>query len=227
MGTMGKLGIGGSFKVVNGRVYQTRIRLTENGESVTSEDIVDGFKDNFEQSTNVTIDLGAQWKYSEWLTLGLVAKNLTSPTFKSPELKDHKGANVLPDGKPGIFREADVKLKPQARLGLALTPFSWLMFAGDIDLTENETVLSGVDLKSRNIGGGLELSPLTWFKLRAGMYKNLADNEIGPVATAGLTFGIPWVLLEIDLASGLKTAKFKEKDYPRESRIQTQLVMQF
>lgn len=229
MGTSGKFGLGASLKPIVARVYQTRIRLTENGQSVSSKDIVDGFKDNFEESNSVTVDLGAQYKYANWLTLGVVAKNLSSPSFKSPALKDQKGRLVLPDGTLTLtpYKDADVKLKPQARFGLELAPFSWLTFAADLDLTENESVLSGLDFKNRQLGGGVELSPFTWFKLRAGMYKNLADSSLGNVATAGLTFGIPWVLLEVDGAYGLKTAKYKENDYPRESRVQVQLVMQF
>lgn len=229
MGASGKVGLGASIKPIIGRVYQTRIRLTENGQTVSSKDIVDGFKDNFEESTNITLDLGAQYKYANWMTVGVVAKNLTSPTFKSPALKDQKGQLVLPDGTLTLtpFKDADVKLKPQARLGIELAPLSWLTFAADLDLTENESVVSGLDFKNRQLGGGVEFSPLTWIKLRAGMYKNLADSSLGNVATAGLTFGIPWVLLEVDGAYGLKTAKYKNEDYPRESRVQAQLVMQF
>ena len=229
MGTSGKIGLGVSIKPIIGRVYQTRIQLIENGQSVSSKDVVDGFKDNYEESTNVTLDLGAQYKYANLLTVGLVAKNLTSPTFKSPALKNQKGQLVLPDGTLTLtpFKDADVKLKPQARLGVELAPLSWLTFAADLDLTENESVLAGLDFKNRQLGGGVELSPLSWFKLRAGMYKNLADSSLGNVATAGLTFGIPWVLLEVDGAYGLKTAKYKNEDYPRESRVQVQLVMQF
>lgn len=230
MGTSGKVGLGASIKPIIGRVYQTRIRLMENGQSVSSKDIVDGFKDNYEESTNITIDLGAQYKYANWMTVGLVAKNLTSPSFKSPVLKDQKGNLVNPDGSAAgatPFKDADVKLKPQARLGVELAPLSWLTFAADLDLTENESVLSGLDFKNRQLGGGVEFSPLTWFKLRAGMYKNLANSSLGNVATAGLTFGIPWVLLEVDGAYGLKTAKYKNEDYPREARVQMQLVMQF
>lgn len=228
MGAAGKLGLGATFKVVNGRVYQTRIRLIENGQSVTSKDVVDGLKDNYEQSTNVTFDLGAQWQYANWLNLGLVAKNLTSPAFKSPELKDQKGQFVDQSGTVGVHvREADVKLKPQARLGVVLTPASWVTLAADLDLTENETILQGLDYKSRHFGGGLELSPVTWFKLRGGMYKNLANSSVGPVATAGLTFGIPWVTLEVDGAYSLDTTRYDEKNYPKESRVQAQLVVQF
>jgi hypothetical protein len=96
-----------------------------------------------------------------------------------------------------------------------------------MDLTRNETVLSGLDYTNQTLGGGLELSPFTWFKLRCGMYKNMANADIGPVATGGLTLGIPWVLLEVDGAYGLKDAQYKDKSYPRESRIQAQLAVQF
>jgi len=229
LGGFGKLGIGGSFKVVNGRVYQTRIGLVENGTTVTVDDIIDGLKDNYVESTNVTFDLGTQWKYSDWLTVGVVAKNLTTPTFKSPELKDQKGRLVLPDGTftTTPYREDDVKLKPQARMGIALVPLAWLTIAADIDLTRNETVLQGLDYKNQHLGGGIELSPLTWLKIRGGMYKNLANTEIGPVATAGLTFGFPAVQLEVDGAYSLDTTRYDNHSYPKESRIQAQLAVQY
>ena len=124
------------------------------------------------------------------------------------------------------MRDADVKLKPQVRLGVALDPLSWLTIASDLDLTENDTVLSTLDYKSRTLGAGLEMH-LSWLKLRGGMYKNLANSETGPVATAGLTIGIPWVILEVDGAYGLDKAKYKEKDYPKEAKVQAQIVMQF
>ena len=226
-GPLGKVGIGGSLKVVRGRVYQTRVRLTENGESVKSDDIVDALRDNYEESTNVTVDLGVQYKLSDWFTTGIVAKNLTAPTFKSPQLKDQKGNFVTLAGTAGTYRDPDVKLEPQVRAGVAFDPYWWLTIAADLDLTENETVLSGLDYRSRHFGGGLELHALSWLKLRGGIYKNIANGEIGPVATAGLTFGIPWVLLEVDGAYGLEKARYKDKDYPKEARVQAQLTVQF
>lgn len=230
LGPLGKVGVGGALKVVRGRVYQTRVRLTENGESVESGDIVNALKDNYEESTNVTFDLGAQYKYADWLTAGIVAKNLSAPTFKSPALKNQKGEYVDQNGTVSAtpsFREGDVTLEPQVRLGVAFDPYTWLTIAADLDLTVNEAVLAGLDYKSRHFGGGLELHPLSWLKLRAGVFKNIADDEIGPVATAGLTFGIPWVLLEVDGAYGLDKARYKDKDYPKEARVQAQLTVQF
>lgn len=110
---------------------------------------------------------------------------------------------------------------------MAFDPYSWLTIAADLDLTQNEAVLEGLNFKSRHFGGGLELHALSWLKMRAGIYKNLADSEIGPVATAGLTFGIPWVLLEVDGAYGLDKARYEDKDYPKEARVQAQLTVQF
>lgn len=232
LGASDMLGVGASCKLVRGRVYQTRISLVEDN-SVESSDVTDGLRDNYEESTNVTFDLGLLWKHSNWLSVGIVGKNLTSPAFKSPYIKDQNGfyvdsAGVRDDDLAfaGRYRDVAVKLKPQARMGVALDPWKWLTIAGDIDLTENETVLSGLDYKSRHLGGGFEIHT-SWLKLRGGIYKNIADDEIGPVATAGLTIGVPWVLLEIDGAYGLDEARYDEKDYPKESRVQAQLSMQF
>ncbi|OGU12808.1 MAG: hypothetical protein A2075_05480 [Geobacteraceae bacterium GWC2_58_44] len=229
LGAFGKLGIGGSVKVIRGRVYQSRIQLLDDDDNVESDDILDNFTKNFEESNAVTVDLGALWKYQQWLSVGVVAKNLTSPTFKSPQLKNQRGEFV--DGNGNVtaiaIQDEDVKLKPQVRMGVALDPFSWLTIAADLDITENETVLSGLDYTSRNLGGGIELHPFTWFKLRAGMYKNLSNDDVGPVATAGLTFGTRWVNLEVDGAYGLETAQFEEKSYPKEARAQANLNIQF
>jgi len=229
LGAFGKLGIGGSVKVIRGRVYQSRIELIEDEDAVKSDDILDNFTKNYEESTSFTVDLGALWKYNDWVSVGLVAKNLTSPSFSSPDLKNQKQEFVDANGNVLAIpiRDDDVKIKPQIRMGVAFDPWNWLTIAADLDITDNETVLSGLDYKSRNLGGGIELHPFTWFKLRAGMYKNLSSDEIGPVATAGLTFGTKWVNLEVDGAYGLETAEFEEKSYPKEARAQANLNIQF
>jgi hypothetical protein len=228
MGDWGKLGVGGALKVVQGRVYQSRIQLVEN-DGAKSGDILKNFTKNYEDSTSVTADLGLLWRYKDRLNVGLVAKNLTSPSFGSPELKNQNGQFVDASGTVVTvpIKDASVKLKPQVRMGVAVDALSWLTLAADLDLTNNETVLSGLGYHSRTLGGGVELHPVTWFKLRGGMYKNLSSSEIGPVATAGLTFGTKWVNLEVDGAYGLESATYKEKSYPKEARVQTNLNIQF
>lgn len=227
LGKYGQLGVGASVKPIRGRVYASALRLVED-EGVDSSDITDSLTENFEESTSVTFDLGLFYKYSNWLNVGLVAKNLTSPEFDSPELRDQDGALVLVDAKGNLIgRPEKVTLKPQVRVGVSLDPLSWLTIAADLDITDNETVLESLDYTSRNLGGGIELHPFTWFKLRAGMYKNLSNDEVGPVATAGLTFGTKWVNLDLDGAYGLEKTRYDEKDYPKEARAQASLNIQF
>jgi len=227
LGKYGQLGVGASLKPIRGRVYSSTLRLVED-EGVDSSDVTDNLTENYEESSSVTFDLGLFYKYSNWLNVGLVAKNLTSPEFDSPELRDQDGALVLVDAKGNpIGRPEKVTLKPQVRVGVSLDPLSWLTIAADLDITDNETVLESLDYKSRNLGGGIELHPFTWFKLRAGMYKNLSNDEVGPVATAGLTFGTKWVNLDLDGAYGLEKTRYDEKDYPKEARAQASLNIQF
>ena len=224
LGKYGKLGIGASLKPIRGRVYASKLKLVED-DSVDSGSITDNLDKNYAESNSITIDLGAFYKYKNW-NVGLVAKNLTSPKFDAPELKDQNGQFVL-DGSGNRIKTDKVTLKPQVRLGVAVDALSWLTVAADLDLTDNETVLSSLDYKSRHFGGGIEAHPLTWLKLRAGMYKNLSNGEVGPVATAGLTFGTKWVNFDIDGAYGLESARYKEKNYPKEARVQTTLNIQF
>jgi hypothetical protein len=228
LGRFGKLGVGASVKPIMGRVYSTQLLLIKNGNNVDSSNITDNLTKNYKESTAVTFDLGAFYKYGDWLNVGVVGKNLTSPKFDAPPLKDQNGLLVTTDAKGNPISPADqVTLKPQVRAGISLDPLSWLTIAADLDITNNETVLSSLDYKSRNLGGGIELHPFTWLKLRAGMYKNLSNNDVGPVATGGITFGTKWVNMDLDGAYGLETAKFKDSNYPKEARVQAALNVQF
>lgn len=202
LGPFGTLGLGASAKLILGRVYVSEVRIF----NVDSGEIIDEIRNTFEDSTTWGVDVGALWKLRNWLSLGVVAKHLNTPTFRAPA-------------------GPDFALKPQVRTGVAWDPFSWLTLAADLDLTENATALAGHE--SRTLGGGLEVHPFTWLKLRGGAYKNLAENDIGTVVTAGLTLGIKWVNFDVDAASALDTAKFNGQDYPKEARVQANLNVRF
>ena len=223
LGNFGTLGIGGSLKVVEGRVYQTQTFLYQSN-GVKSEDIVSDMTKNYKDSTNFGIDIGVLWKYQRWLNVGLIAKNLNTPEFDEPNLKDKSGNEIPNTG-------GKTKLNPQVRIGVDIDPFDWLSFAVDMDLTNNDTILANVpgtaDYTTRNLGGGVEIHPADWLKIRGGLYENLAESDIGPVATAGLTIGIKWVTLELDAAYGLNQAKYNNQDYPREARVSLGLNVQF
>ncbi|SNB47532.1 conjugal transfer protein TraF [Geobacter sp. DSM 9736] len=208
LGSFGKLGVGGSLKVIQARTFigeSQIVKLEDSG------DIVEEITDHYKDSTGFGVDLGALWRYGDWLSVGIVGKNLNSPSFDTPVIA-------------GIATRS-IKVKPQVRTGVAVEPFSWLTLAADLDLTENDTILVG--RKSRNFGGGLELHPFTWLKFRAGAYENLADGDVGIVGTAGLTIGTKWLSLDIDGAASPETGKFEDSKYPKEARIQTSLNIQF
>ncbi len=202
LGAFGKLGIGGSVKLIPARVYSTSLSIFNTDSGSIVRDLTESYTD----STSWGVDCGLLWKPKNWLAVGVVGKNLNTPKFKAQ------------DGD-------ELKIKPQARLGVAWDPFSWLTFAADLDLTKNETLLPGY--YSRHLGGGLELHPFNWLKLRGGGYKNMAQGDIGPVVTAGLTFGTKWVNLDVDGAYGLEKGRYNDQDFPKESRAQVNLNIQF
>jgi len=223
LGNYGTLGIGGSIKAIEGRVYKTQTFLYQS-DDVKSEDIVSNMTKNYKDSMSFGIDIGVLWKYQSWLNVGLVAKNLNTPQFDEPNLKDKNGNEIRNSG-------GKTKLNPQIRMGVDIDPLDWLSFAVDMDITSNDSILTNVpgiaDYKTRNLGGGVEIHPFEWLKIRGGLYENIAGSDIGPVATAGFTIGIKWVTLELDAAYGLNKAKYKDQDYPREARASLGLNVQF
>lgn len=212
LGPLGKLGLGGSFKVMQGRAYigeSQIVKLKDSG------DIVKNLTDHYKDSTSFGLDLGLLWKYSDWVGIGIVAKNLNSPEFETPQI-----ASI----NRGLYKRT-IRVKPQVRSGIAIEPLTWLTLAADLDLTENETIMSTT--RSRHLGAGFEVHPMTWLKMRGGIYDNLSDQEVGPVGTLGLTFGIPWVNFDLDGAAAFKSGKYKDTEYPREVRVQLSLNVLF
>ena len=86
---------------------------------------------------NFGIDIGLLWKYQSWLNVGLVAKNLNAPQFDEPNLKDKSGVDIPNTG-------GKTNLNPQVKMGVDISPLDWLSFAVDMDLTNNDTILSNV-----------------------------------------------------------------------------------
>ena len=215
LGAYGVLGIGASVKVIRGTVYQNQVLLvnTPSGSNVKSGDLVKDLTKNQETSTNFGFDLGALWKYQDQLSVGIVAKNLNAPKFTAPTYQRPRTGD--PTASDPV-RGSDVTLDPQVRAGIAYDPLKWLTFAADLDLTENSAVVPSTTVKSRNLGGGLEIHPVSWFKLRVGAYKNLAISEVGPVATAGLSVG-PF---DLDGAFSTDTFKVDGNTIPQEIKLQ-------
>ena len=71
------------------------------------------------------------------------------------------------------------------------------------------------------------MSPADWFAFRVGAYKNIAASGVGPVITAGLTFGKNWLSMDLDAAVSPETGKYKGQRYPREGKVQLSLNSRF
>jgi len=213
LGSYGKLGIGAAAKVMQGSVYYNVVKVNELKDS---EDITSKADDQHTESTNFGIDLGALWRMEDVkfigpVNVGLALKNLNSPEF---------------DGPVGSSK---VKVEPQARLGIALDPLSWLSIATDMDLTKNKTIISGRD--SQLIGVGVEARCDNWYTawlaLRAGAYKNIGESGSKPVITAGLSLGPKWLRFDLNGAFATEKARYDNKSYPNEAKVEFGLSTAF
>lgn len=218
LGSYGKLGIGAAAKVMQGSVYYNIVKVSDFKDS---SDVTDKAKDKHAESTTFGIDLGALYrledvKYVGPINVGLALKNLNSPKFDGPT-------------DPTTLKTYSVKVEPQARLGVALDPLSWLSLAADMDLTKNKTILPGRD--SQLIGGGLEAHFDYWYALylalRGGVYKNIGETGSKPIITAGLSLGPKWLRLDINGAFATEKARYDNKSYPNEAKVEFALSTAF
>lgn len=219
LGSFGKLGIGAAAKVMLGTVYSKEVNIIQLKDS---KDASDKIKDNHAESTQFGLDLGALWRLEDVkfigpINAGLAIKNLNSPKFDGPA-----------DPTTGAATDK-VKVEPQARVGLALDPLSWLSIAADLDLTKNKTIIPGHD--SQLIGGGLEAHfdqwYVLWLALRAGAYKNIAYTGSKPVLTAGLSLGPKWLRLDVNGAIATEKGTYNNKSVPLEGKVEFGLSTAF
>ncbi len=194
------LAFGATVKYMKARVYNRE-------EEVFDEDFSDKLsnaQDDYMESQNFGVDLGLLYRFGDDLRVGLVGHNLNSPEF-----------DMKP--RPGSSDDSKIKEGAQLRAGLAFKPLSFVTLAMDLDLTKNDTTISG-NYKSQNLGGGLEVNLFRILQLRAGAYQNLAQSDIGMVYTAGL--GLNLWLLNIDIGASLSpdTTSVDDSDIPKEMR---------
>jgi hypothetical protein len=167
--------IGMTGRVIQGAAYTGSATVT-GGQDVT-------LSDNFGKaqiSTAFGIDVGAIYRPSSWLRLGIVAKDLNQPEFDAP------------DG-------SKFKLNPQVRGGVALNPWSTMTVTADMDITSNQTLVPGI--KSQVLSLGMEQTVLSEFlSFRVGTYKNVEDAKSVFTPTAGI--GVRIYSFRLDLAGG-------------------------
>ncbi len=231
IGKKGQLGLGVTGKFISGTVYQNQVLLVNrpNGENVDASDLIDDITENKKTSTAIGIDLGALYKYDKWLNVGIVGKNLNSPKLDAPDYFTPK--YNIGTGKVELSERVaggSVELKPQVRAGVAVEPVGWVSLAADLDLTENDTlapgtVIGSTSVKSRNFGGGFEVKPASWLKVRGGAYKNLAMSNSGSVLTAGFKL----FMLDVDGAFATDTFTIDGDELPNEFKVNAAISFSF
>jgi hypothetical protein len=206
------LSVGGSLKLMLGRVYGTTVRVFDDA----ADDVMDNARDNYKQSVNVGVDLGVMARLP-MLQVGLIGRNLNSPTFSGPSVYDPTFGTTT--------RFSDVRIDPQATLGVAFMPWTTLTLEVDCDLNEAQTTLPG--FSTQRLGGGIEWNAAHVIALRAGAYKNLAESDVPFVITGGLGFNL--YLLRLDLAAAMspEQAEYEGEDIPKEARFNFGLTVDF
>lgn len=177
-----------------------------------SEIIRTGNFDTFQSSMNnsetksskPSVDAGILFKPVAGLDLGVVGRYLNSPTFPIA------GTVAVRDGTGNVSITAasgqEIELKPQYRAGVAWRPFDNLTLSADYDLTKNKSFSENTE--DQTVAGGIELTMLSEIlTLRAGAYKNTANDLANIVYTAGL--GLRIFALRIDVAGAYD---FKEQE---------------
>lgn len=188
----GNLNIGIAGKLMNSVSMQSKIAITtKTNFNAEMNKIVQDFK-NTTMDKAIGVDVGAVYEIDlpkfRYLTLGLVGKNLNSPTFTSTL--------------------QDITIKPQARAGIAYYTQSGFNLAFDVDLTQNDIIaFSTKDQKSQMVGGG---AGFMWkgFDLRLGAMKDLRQDN-GLILTGGIN-----VLGLIDIALQSSTKFTDIQGYP-------------
>ncbi|MFQ5781235.1 MAG: conjugal transfer protein TraF, partial [Nitrospiria bacterium] len=191
------LAIGGNIKYMKARVYNKSINVFDR----TFTNALDLALDDYVDSVNYGIDIGILYRLGNNLRIGVVGRNLNSPDFDMKK--------VLPTD-PDKFEET-----PQVRAGFAIRPVSFITLAADIDLTKNETTI-GNNFKSQTVGGGVEIDLFRFLQLRAGAFKNFAEDDIGLVYTAGL--GLNFWLLNFDIGAALSRERTRLEIFENDSQ---------
>jgi hypothetical protein len=196
---MGELSVGASVKLMHGTTYTQTLAIDDDA---TDED---SLKENQADSDNIGLDMGLLFKPSilPKLRLGLVAKNLNTPSFDTVD-----GGSI----------KADLQL----RTGVQYALTDELEFAADLDLTSNQTLLKGYE--SQMFGGGVNYNPFLGFALRAGAMTNLANDNDGLVYTAGLTLGFQRLHLDISAQMASNTGEYDGEDIPKYAKVNVALV---
>ncbi|WP_038248659.1 conjugal transfer protein TraF [Ghiorsea bivora] len=183
-----RLSIGGVLKYMQAELfdYKTDI-LGTTGNTATSNNGAT------ETSTGFGLDLGVMYRMPSY-QFGLTVRNINAPSFT------YSATGYT------------YKMDPQAKVGAAWMPSRDFTLELGYDVTKNKGVIETDESQYVNLG--LEWDAWHVLALRAGAYQNLAQSDIGLVATAGLGLNLWAVRLDIAGAISSNKVTFEGKDVP-------------
>lgn len=193
------LSLGANLKAINGRTAVTQFRFMSEGDTSEAFQLKD-----VKSSWQPSADLGFLWnvraKYPNAPLrprLGLVIRNITSPSFKT------SGA-----GRYDLDR--------QARLGLALNPAKFWTLAMDLDLTRNKTPVRGFDSRQLSLGTEINLVNRKAFNipLRAGLMSNLAEKDSKLAYTLGTGINLLFMHFDVSGVVSSERTRLDDRDIP-------------
>ncbi len=204
------IAVGTNIKIMKGRVYGNQVLVFDDD----SGDIIKETDEFYQETTTFGFDLGIMARLKKF-QFGLMGRNLNSPKFDGPTVTVNSVNRKFDD----------VTVNPQVTAGVAFIPIETLTLEADIDLTQNETMFASYD--TQNLAFGIEWDAFRFLALRGGAYKNLAENDIDWVYTAGL--GLNFWAMRLDVAGAMAGEKdqFDDEDLPKETRVSAQLSVDF
>ena len=172
------ISLGASLKVMNAKTFFSPFAFSSLGdfEGIAEELLTEARE---ETSMNVGFDLGLLAQPADWVSLGLVGRNLNSPSFD-------------------FARAGDYVLQPQVRAGVGFYDLlPGLVLAADVDLTRNRTdALPGYISQQAALGFEYSLLEGDGLLLRGGVSVNLAGSE-GAALHIGLGFNFTDVAFDL------------------------------
>jgi hypothetical protein len=162
--------------------------------SNTSNTFVDDLKKSKTESNKASLDVGILFAPVESFRIGVVGRDLNSPSFPVEGLVAQK----QPSGDVTTsLVKSEITFDPQYRAGIAWSPFKTFTISADYDLTRNKTLTPGYENQTAAVG--VEKTFFSEdFTVRAGAYKNTADSSSKTVYAAGL--GLRLFALCVDVA---------------------------
>jgi hypothetical protein len=190
-----------SLKYMRGSTTYTKISFADD-----DYDPLENADKNTVDTTTFGVDLGfVLQKNDSGLKLGVAAKNVNTPKFDTID-------------------SGEYELEPKITAGIAYSATDLIDITVDYDITEITDELT--DTKYQYVGGGINFHPLTWFSLRVGAKKNLADEDDynGMIYTAGVGFGLKWLQLDASVQVSENTGNYDGDEIPRYVKANIALV---